>query len=108
MVRERTVRDRSANRGSSTAFSGGCALDGERVIDLHGSSLQAIARYRGRYNGVVVQGDALKFLTAIPSETAGIVFLDPPFNLGKRYPYRSARLDRLPDDRYELWLRAIL
>jgi site-specific DNA-methyltransferase (adenine-specific) len=41
-------------------------------------------------------------------ETADIIFLDPPFNLGKRYCGRRPRLDLIPADRYQGWLNEIL
>jgi 16S rRNA G966 N2-methylase RsmD len=34
-------------------------------------------------HGLITRGDALTFCKALRSEIADIVFLDPPFNLGK-------------------------
>ncbi len=35
--------------------------------------------------GEIVHGDALHFMESLRDSCADIVFLDPPFNLGKRY-----------------------
>ena len=34
-------------------------------------------------NGEIFQGDALAFFSTIKDDVASIIFLDPPFNLGK-------------------------
>jgi site-specific DNA-methyltransferase (adenine-specific) len=67
-------------------------------------------RYNGekRAGGTVVCGEALTFLRALDDEIADIVFLDPPFNLGKQYSDQERLLDRRPEREYELWLRKIL
>lgn len=44
---------------------------------------------------VVVEADSLAFLRALRDESADLVFLDPPFNLGKPYGSARARDDRL-------------
>ena len=65
--------------------------------------------YRGRYvNGKVVNGDALLFLRSLRKECADILFLDPPFNLGKAYCGRRPQLDLMSRDDYEQWFGAIL
>ena len=49
-------------------------------------SVRIVKRYVGkRVRGVIYQGDALAFLKKMKHDSAGIVFLDPPFNLGKIY-----------------------
>jgi site-specific DNA-methyltransferase (adenine-specific) len=55
-----------------------------------------------------VQADALDYLRTIKSDSAGIVFLDPPFNLGKRYSTSGSALDMLPEGEYERWLCGVL
>jgi site-specific DNA-methyltransferase (adenine-specific) len=68
-----------------------------------------VHRYAGkRIRGTIHKGDALAFLRSLKSESAGIVFLDPPFNLGKEYSDRNKELDRRPEKRYEEWLLSIL
>jgi site-specific DNA-methyltransferase (adenine-specific) len=58
-------------------------------------------------NGKIVCGDAITFLKKIPQAAARIVFLDPPFNLGKRYG-RKKNLDRLPPEQYRRWLENVV
>ena len=69
-------------------------------------------QYR-RYNrrelkGSIYLGDALKFLKSLPSDSAEIVFLDPPFNLGKTYSVDAPHLDRMPEEAYQEWMVTIL
>jgi len=66
-----------------------------------------------RYNehvlrGEICCGDALKYLKTLRDSSASIVFLDPPFNLGKLYNKKNPNLDRLPSLEYQKWLREIL
>lgn len=48
--------------------------------------------------------DALEILRAMADQVADIVFLDPPFNLGKRYGSRGPREDRLSSESYYRYL----
>jgi len=65
--------------------------------------------YRNKkIQGSVVQSEALDFLRSIPSSSSNIVFLDPPFNLGKVYSKRSKRLDKKPEGEYRQWMESIL
>ena len=50
--------------------------------------------------GTLVCCDALDFLTNLRNEIADIVFLDPPFNLGKEYGSRSSKDDRKSQNDY--------
>jgi site-specific DNA-methyltransferase (adenine-specific) len=59
-----------------------------------------------RVDGKIVCGDAIEFLKSLPRESARIVFLDPPFNLGKGYGTPKA-LDRMPADEYQKWLESV-
>jgi len=45
--------------------------------------------------GEVVCSDAVNFLGFLADECADIIFLDPPFNLGKAYGRRTAKQDRV-------------
>jgi site-specific DNA-methyltransferase (adenine-specific) len=70
--------------------------------------LSIVAEYKGkRVDGYIAAGDALDFLGSIRPEAANIVFLDPPFNLGKRY-YARKQIDVLPLRVYEGWLKEVL
>lgn len=51
-------------------------------------------------------GDALVFLRALPDSCAHLIFLDPPFNLGKSYG-QNVR-DRKSADDYRRWMISVL
>lgn len=53
--------------------------------------------------GTLYQGDCLKVLPRLASESFDLVFADPPFNLGKHYP--SGIDDRRSEDCYLEWCR---
>jgi len=59
-------------------------------------------------NGDIVISDARKFLKRLNSESADIVFLDPPFNLGKSYGAKDPKADLLNEEKYLKFLRKIL
>jgi site-specific DNA-methyltransferase (adenine-specific) len=70
--------------------------------------LSVVSRYRAKgVEGYVAAGDALDFLRSIRGEAAGVVFLDPPFNLGKKY-CAEKEIDALPQRIYEGWLKEVL
>ncbi len=58
--------------------------------------------------GDIVCGDALEFLESLKEESADIIFLDPPFNLGKRYGKNGAKADLIADDEYLRYLSRVL
>lgn len=58
--------------------------------------------------GAVVHADVLDLLKAARDRVADIVFLDPPFNLGKKYSKSDPKLDRRPHDEYKSWLYGVL
>lgn len=71
-------------------------------------ALTVMKKYVRKYlRGRVVRGDALAFLQSLKSDTASIVFLDPPFNLGKIYS-RNHHVDDHDDWYYESWLEQVL
>jgi len=77
--------------------------------DPKDTALRRVRRYSGNgVEGEVLHADALQLLRALPDETADIVFLDPPFNLGKRYSKSQPSLDRKPELEYSRWLDEIL
>ena len=58
--------------------------------------------------GEVICADALALLKALRSNIADIVFLDPPFNLGKIYGSRGARQDRRPEGDYLAFMTEVI
>jgi site-specific DNA-methyltransferase (adenine-specific) len=56
-----------------------------------------------KLNGKIICGDAIDFLRTLPPNCARIVFLDPPFNLGKLYDEKR-KLDSRPENEYKVWL----
>ena len=60
-------------------------------------------------DGDIICADALTFLSNLRAQCADIVFLDPPFNLGKRYGSNKIRTDRLREiDYYDFLIRILL
>lgn len=59
-------------------------------------------------SGVLYRADASEFLASQRSESADLVFLDPPFNLGKKYSAGHPKLDRRTSKDYRLWLSSVL
>jgi site-specific DNA-methyltransferase (adenine-specific) len=57
--------------------------------------------------GEIYRSEAAELLRWLPDASADVVFLDPPFNLGKAYDDQRD-LDRRPADEYRLWLTHIL
>ncbi len=66
------------------------------------------ALYHQHARGDIVCCDALSFLHYLKDGCADIVFLDPPFNLGKTYASSSTHRDRLPNDEYMRYMEQIL
>jgi len=68
--------------------------------------------YRGTIlkfpEGEIVCDDALNFLSSLRDRCADIVFLDPPFNLGKRYGSGAKKDDLLEDHQYFKYMSDIL
>ena len=58
--------------------------------------------------GEVVCDDALHFLNCLTDECADIVFLDPPFNLGKSYGSSSKKDDLLNESQYLKYMTSVL
>lgn len=56
-----------------------------------------------RFKGKVICGDAIEFLKGLRPNCARVIFLDPPFNLGKRYD-KTRDLDCRPENEYQDWL----
>jgi len=78
-----------------------------------GRASMAFAKYKlvsvlNDKHGQLSRGDALGFLRTLDDGTADVVFLDPPFNLGKHYSKQDRKLDRRPEADYERWLRRVL
>jgi len=68
--------------------------------------------YKGtifRYpNGEVVCDDALNLLNALQDQSATVIFLDPPFNLGKAYGKNGKRADQKSEDDYGRYMTRII
>jgi site-specific DNA-methyltransferase (adenine-specific) len=65
--------------------------------------------YQGKdSNGELVRKDGLAFLGSLGTKTSSLIFLDPPFNLGKTYSKSNPGLDRKPEVEYEKWMSAVL
>jgi site-specific DNA-methyltransferase (adenine-specific) len=58
--------------------------------------------------GVLYCTDALTFLEAVPTGTASIVFIDPPFNLQKRYGRSGPNGDSTKSEKYLYFMMQIL
>src|ERR1700737_399985 len=61
-------------------------------------------------NGVsssIYHSDAVEFLDDLPDESADIIFVDPPFNIGKQYDLTDFN-DKDDPDVYLGWLTSIL
>ncbi len=58
--------------------------------------------------GEIVHDDALHFLESLREACADIVFLDPPFNLGKRYGKNGSRHDRKKEDEYLEYMENVI
>lgn len=66
-------------------------------------------RYKGKgLHGEIQCGDALAFLRQLEDESAHLIFLDPPFNLGKTYDPTKPKADRRPAAEYWRWMELIL
>jgi site-specific DNA-methyltransferase (adenine-specific) len=61
-----------------------------------------------RATGQIWASDALEFMRSLNSQSARIIFLDPPFNLGKVYGARGRAGDLLPETEYQRWMLKIL
>lgn len=58
-------------------------------------------------SGSIYCADAIELLEEIGQNSADIVFLDPPFNLGKKYAAKE-RIDKRPPDEYEEWILKVV
>jgi site-specific DNA-methyltransferase (adenine-specific) len=72
---------------------------------LKGATLEVVARYRR--DGLFTAVDACRFLESLRPGIADIIFLDPPFNLGKDYGI-SSRIESAPPEEYECYLQRIV
>ncbi len=59
-------------------------------------------------SGTIHCADALGFLNSLSTNVADIVFLDPPFNLGKKYGEHSKADDLAPENEYEEFIQGVL
>lgn len=59
-------------------------------------------------DGDIVTADALQFLDALKDECADIVFLDPPFNLGKAYGKNGSHHDLKKEEDYLAYMEKVV
>jgi len=58
------------------------------------SSLDELNEFPEKFKNTVIQGDAIQELKKIPANSVDTVFIDPPYNLGKKYlSYEDERKD---------------
>src|SRR5579863_6937291 len=72
------------------------------------SPVQTFRFRSGSSPSTLVCRDGLHFLRSLPADAASLIFLDPPFNLGKSYSKRKPGLDRRPEGDYERWMASVL
>jgi len=71
--------------------------------------IETVRSFAGkRAKGKICHGDAIEFLRSLKRETADIIFLDPPFNLGKVYDEAAKRLDKKREKDYVRWMEDVL
>lgn len=74
-----------------------------------GAILKRVKSFNNRYfRGSVFAGDAIDFLETLPDGCASLVFIDPPFNLGKKYSSANPQIDSRTDGDYRSWLILVL
>lgn len=59
-------------------------------------------------DGQIVCCNAIDFLGSVKDETADILFLDPPFNLGKKYGSKDRKADLLNESEYMMFMTHVL
>jgi len=59
-------------------------------------------------SGYVICSDAIDMLDSLHNESADIIFLDPPFNLGKQYGRKRGVSDKLSDEEYFKFITKVL
>ena len=58
--------------------------------------------------GRLYLADVCDLLGSLEDESADLIFLDPPFNLGKSYSDDNPKIDHRDPKDYELWMKRIL
>lgn len=75
----------------------------------HRSGAQLYRKFSGtKVHGQIIAGESVTFLHSLDDACADIVFLDPPFNLGKEYKHGQSSLDKRPEISYRTWLFRVL
>jgi len=82
----------------------GCRMKSRHTLQIH----RGYADGRGDTKGTICRADALDFMRSLPALSASIVFLDPPFNLGKIYSGAGRAQDLRPEAEYGAWLLDVL
>lgn len=58
--------------------------------------------------GRLYMEDVVDLLQSVPPSSADLVFLDPPFNLGKEYSREDPMLDDRSPSEYQEWMEQVL
>lgn len=76
------------------------------------SAIQKKIKLKQKYgdtNGLIYSTDALNFLNQIPGESVDLVFLDPPFNLNKKYSNKKSTFtDKMNEKDYISYISKII
>ncbi len=79
------------------------------LVDRLNSPAKPYRRFASKaMRGSIYQADAVPFLKSLKSDSARVIFLDPPFNLGKVYGRSNRSLDQRPEAEYHEWLITVL
>lgn len=68
--------------------------------------IRLIESFNSNVQAEIYRGDALDFLSQLEDASAHLIFLDPPFNLGKEYG--KGIVDSLAPAEYTKWMSAII
>lgn len=72
-------------------------------------ALKAYKTYNRKIiSGKIYNEDGLEFLKSIKTSSVDLLFLDPPFNLGKKYDKKGTINDKHPEEIYREWIIKIL
>lgn len=106
MVGDIAVLEEVVVRVSARAVTAGESGVTEGATSAQAQPLRVVAAVEERKSAVpmydIRQGDALKHLRALPSESVQLIVTSPPYNVGKSYEKRTSY------DEYLIWQTAII
>src|SRR4029077_4211391 len=94
---------RCTGRALEAFYGEGARLTKTEIFRNHA---QVKSERYGR-KGYLTAVDGLTFLRSLHSDIAQIVFLDPPFNLGKSYG-SATKVESMKPDEYEQYLKEVI